>query len=255
MSPKNPRLTRLFAFLQEHRELNETFQQQEYRRALSHCPDSLSRLTQLLHSTVNTQSTPRMSKLGQFWRELHDFVPGRTPSLFDLIEHFERRANLKARGAGPWERLFWALSSQPGWGPKTSALFVKGAIEVHRGPRALHFLDNPETALTLEPNDKVYLPVDAVITHVFKALGLTSPSFHSVNSALHESYDAEQMLVWDDLWFWGFFTQVSDGSTRRFEWNQDKFWCQISAPKPAEANVRKLGEEFIRLCRGARSAS
>ena len=132
---------------------------------------------------------------------------------------------------------------------------MKSVIEVHRGPLALHFLANPEVALSLEADDRLYLPVDAVITDVFRALGLASPSFQSVNEALHESYSAEQMLVWDDLWYWGFFTQVSDGKTRKFAWNQDRFWCQASAPKAAEAEVRKLGEQFIRICQGARSKS
>ena len=242
----------MFAFLQAHREPNERFQHDEYRRTLAPCADSLSRLTHLLYSTANTQSAPRMSKLGKFWRGLHSFAPEGTPRLAELTEQLEWMASLQPKGEEPWERLFWALAEQQGWGPKTSALFVKSAIEVHRGPTPLHFLADPEVALGLKPNDKVYLPVDAVITHVFSTLGLTSPTFQSVNNVLHENYSAEQMLVWDDLWYWGFFTQVSDGTTRKFAWNEDKFWCQVSSPKAAEAQVRKLGKKFIQICEGKR---
>jgi hypothetical protein len=97
--------------------------------------------------------------------------------------------------------------------------------------------------------------VDSVITHIFQSLGLKNANFQSVNKELLKHYSAEDILVWDDLWYWGFFTQVSSGPqgkrTRAFKWNADKFWCQPGAPKSREAEVQRLGEEFIKICRSS----
>ncbi|WP_341891932.1 hypothetical protein [Variovorax sp. YR752] len=200
--------------------------------------------------TANSQSAPKLGKLGKFWREFAAFTPSGAVRLANLSRHFENARGIAKQGAGPWDRLFHALAEQPGWGPKTSALFVKGTIEIHRGPRYLHFLRDADAAAAPLTNDTVYLPVDSVITCIFKNLGLEEADFVTVNKALSKVYSAEEMLVWDDLWYWGFFTQVSDGSNRTLNWNSDKFWCQPSAQRAQEAEVQRLGEEFIAICRG-----
>lgn len=108
-------------------------------------------------------------------------------------------------------------------------------------------MHDAEVAKILRRDDKVYLPVDSVIIYIFQKIGLHPANFLSVNKVLRALYTAEQMLVWDDLWYWGFFTQVSDGINRQCGWNQDKFWCQVTAPKAQEVQVRRLGEEFLRI--------
>jgi hypothetical protein len=55
------------------------------------------------------------------------------------------------------------------------------------------------------------------------------------------------MMLWDDLWFWGFITQRTYGKQRRTEWNPAKFWSQFSHDKQRETDVKKLANQFIRL--------
>lgn len=173
--------------------------------------------------------------------------------LLDFTSHLEPEPGAPPTGEGPWARLFNALAAQPGWGPKTSALFVKNAIEVHRGPEKLHFLQDASVAAAPLMSDLVRLPVDTVITYIFQIIGLKNANFQSVNKALLKDYSAEDFLVWDDLWYWGFFTQVTSGSAanrkRSLGWNSDKFWCQPAAPRGKEREIRRLGEEFIEICR------
>lgn len=246
-------LSRLFNFLERNRTWNESFQALEYRRAVAHCNDAYGRLVHLLHSTVNSQNQPKMRLLGDFWRRLDCFEGQHSPSLNSLTTHLERAQHKVARSTGPWDRLFHALAGQEGWGPKTSALFVKNIIAVHRGPRELHFLSDTDVAKSISEKDRIYLPVDAVIQHIFSCLGQETLSFSAINRRLLAEYSPEQMLTWDDLWFWGFFTQLSDGETRTFGWNLDKFWCQTSAPKTQVADVERLALEFVRICTGRES--
>lgn len=249
------RVPRLYEFLARNRTWNQAFQAAEYRRALAHCSSASERLSALLHSTAITQSRPRIGALSAFWHRMGDFKSRGVPSLDEFTLHLQGARDTRTVKPGPWSCLFEALAGQPGWGPKTSALFVKSAIEVHRGPKRLHFLCNPTIAAAPLEGDTVRLPVDSVITFVFRCLGLNNADFATVNAALAEDYDAESMLVWDDLWYWGFFTQVTSASAadgaRTLAWNSDKFWCQPAAPKAQEAVVRELAEEFIAICRGA----
>ena len=64
------------------------------------------------------------------------------------------------------------------------------------------------------------------------------------------------MLIWDDLWYWGFFTQrsikttngeVNSGYARQFGWNKDKFWAQFSSQKKDEQKIKVLAERFLDL--------
>lgn len=188
-----------------------------------------------------------MTPLGKFWRRLDAFRPKGKPTLAQLTEHLEAASSNLAKSHGPWDRLFQALTVQPGWGPKTAALFVKNVIKVHRGPAAFRFLHGSKDAELLSASDRIYLPVDAVIIRIFQCLGSASPTFASINRELND-YKAEQMLSWDDLWYWGFFTQKSNQNARSLEWNQDKFWCQIAAPVNSEADVKRLAGQFIQIC-------
>ncbi len=246
------RLADVFDFLRDNHNWNRDFQQQGYRRQLSHCDSELERLKGLLHATVNTQSAPSLGSLGKFWRHLNEFAPSMHPTRLEFTEFLEAFVQLDRRGGGPWERLFFALSAQPGWGKKTAALFVKAAIQVHRGPKPLHFWVDDGIDQPLILPDRVYLPVDAVIIHIFRETALVaSPTFGAINKFLMQHYGPEEMLVWDDLWFWGYFTQDSQEGKRTTGWNQDKFWCQLSSPVRSEKKVRELGESFAALLQGA----
>lgn len=247
---------RIFRFLLRNHAWNEKFQNQEYQRCLVHCESALERLKQLLYTTANTQPKPSLAKLGGLWRQLEAFAPEGTPSLATFTEYLEQIHHPLQEGVGPWNRLFHALTAQPGWGDKTSALFVKASISIHRGPPALHFLSDAKKAHAPLDHDTLYLPVDSVITHIFKQTGhIRSPTFSSINEFLLSHYSPEEMLIWDDLWYWGYFTQVVRDRTRVSEWNSDKFWGQRASPKAQEADVQRLGKRFISICRNRGASS
>jgi len=239
------KVAEIFKFLQANHSWNEIFQKSEHKAAIGHCESSSARLVKLLSSTSNTQSAPNLTELAPFWRHIHNH---NGDSLESLIYHLELNRAPKLRATSPWERLFYALEAQPGWGAKTAALFVKTAIQIHRGPVTLHFWIDGQRLANAPICENIYLPVDAVIIRIFEALDFERrPTFLNINRYLHEAYSAEDMLIWDDLWYWGFFTQMVREKVRHFEWNSDKFWCQASAPKSQESVVRALGEEFIQI--------
>lgn len=160
-----------------------------------------------------------------------------------------------------WENLHEALRAHPGWGEKTSALFVKAAIQLHRGPASLQFWpDATQQAAPLQ-SFKPYLPVDRVILRIFRALKHPCPRFSNINKKLRVQHTGEEMLVWDDLWFWGFFTQKGKGKSDTtgdesdegapdnsvLGWNPGKFWGLLSSPKEKESEVRRLSKRFLTL--------
>lgn len=63
------------------------------------------------------------------------------------------------------------------------------------------------------------LPVDTVIKHIFKRINGTEMNFDSINNFLiNGGYRSnEKMLIWDDLWFWGFITQNAQNGNRNIE--------------------------------------
>lgn len=248
-----PPLAGVFKFLNANHSWNVEFQMREYRRCLASCVSRRERLTALLSMSVNTQSQPKLSKLGCFWRAMHEMPVASARSLYAFTSYLESllKNRSKRRGVGPLDRLFIALCAQDGWGKKTAALFVKSVINVHRGPPELHFWNDCGADRPLDVVDRIHLPVDRVIIHIFQQMKVSSSTFDGVNSLLMEHYGAEQLLVWDDLWFWGYFTQDSQDGARRMRWNADKFWCQLSSPVEHEDKVKDLCERFIALLRAA----
>ena len=256
---------RVFDFLEANSSWNQEFQDFEFRRSLSHCVSAVdpgrARLEELLRSTANTQSQPRMGLLGEFWRTIHKLEDKEMTSMAAFTASLEAKAKSSNLGVGSWERLFLALGTYGGWGPKTSALFVKNVIRIHQGSSELHFWNDASLhSRASMGGDRVYLPVDSVITAVFSALGMKSPDFDLVNEFLHEEYDAAAMTTWDDLWFWGFFTQVVEkapklpgvkqATHRKMQWNTDKFWCQAAAPKEREEELKIVAQQFNSLFEG-----
>ncbi|BBU30375.1 hypothetical protein BTHE68_41090 [Burkholderia sp. THE68] len=139
----------------------------------------------------------------------------------------------------------------PGWGPKTSALFVKCVIKLHRSKcDDSHFLEEADAAEIFGKDDRVFLPVDAVIKRISQAIpaaGLGT-SFDSMNARLCAAgFIAEDMLVWDDLWFWGFLTQNSSTKERVMAWNEPRFWGQLSMPKSKIDEIKRECETFLAL--------
>jgi hypothetical protein len=155
---------------------------------------------------------------------------------------------------GIWGRMYDSLIMQPDWGQKTSALFVKNVFNVHkRMPEYVFWKDVPTE---FSENDKIYLPVDKVIMEIFSVMGCPWKSnFYNINSYLIQRYSPRQMIQWDDLWFWGFFSQWAksnpdssrSGSSRTFGWNSDKYWCQLASEKDKEEEVKSLTIDFLSI--------
>ena len=244
----DPKTTKpLFDFLKRNSSWNEAFQKNEYLRTLAHCQSDSARLMQLLFATVHTQAKPSMANLAKFWRCLQKLEESQGSSLVQFTKSLERNSKPKKLEIGPWDRLYLALCATPGWGPKTSALFVKNTIRIHQGPKKFHFWHDANVTNPALNADRIHLPVDAVITDIFGRMGLKSANFKNINDHLWESYSPTEVLVWDDLWYWGFFNQTVIGGRRESGWNSEKFWSQISTPKTYENQIKRLSTQFRKL--------
>lgn len=257
---QSEKLQRVYDFLEHHQQWNAQFREREFRQYFSHCDTRRARLGTLLFNIVNTQQQPKLESLGTFWAAFERFHWNDDDLRLDDLTRFFRscptykpgnRHNEKKEPiekSGPWDDLFWAVRKNEGWGCKTAALLVKCIIFLHRAPpTGFHFLRDFDSH-SIE-HDTLYLPVDTVIEHVFYMhLGFpkTAAGFWKINNHLAAAgYEAEHMLVWDDLWYWGYLTQRTSGKIRKTEWNAPKFWSMQSFPKAMLEEVRALSIEFI----------
>ena len=103
-------------------------------------------------------------------------------------------------------------------------------------------------------NDKLYLPVDQVIISIFTYINLRSWSFARINKELGKYYLGSQIEVWDDLWFWGFISQVGGGSDRQMKWNPNKYWILKESDKDSKmiSKIQSKAEEFIGILERAK---
>ena len=251
-SVEDAKLKEILQFLKSNRKWNRNYQIACYRKALSNAKDPVDRLKGLLFNSVNSQSQPKLDLLLGFWRKVEAYkwhkrpptVESLTAALATFLDESDK-AKWQQGSAGPWHRLYQVLRLQKGWGKKTAALFVKAAINMHRSSdTSLHFLEFHGPIL--KRGDRLYLPVDAVIIRIFRRLGRRSPTFDSINNEL-EQLSQNDVLVLDDLWFWGFITQRSNGDKRKIKWNPAKFWGLQSSPKAREKEIERLAGKFITL--------
>jgi len=265
-SSVDERLAAVYAFLSKNHHWNENLQVFWNRKTLSHCPDPLSRLAALLREIAGTQSNEKLDVLAQFWESLDSHQwPSTCPTVGDLLAFLKGgltdSENKKCdQQPGIWSALFLALRLQKGWGPKTAALFVKNVIRVHRSDENhLHFLrDAMPLAKNIAREDILFLPVDRVIIHIFEH-GFSSactPSFNGINAYLQLKYQPDDMLIWDDLWFWGFVTQNSKGVSqqpdgkgpdRKMVWNPGKYWSLQHYGGREISAIEELAGTFIQL--------
>lgn len=268
MTDIESKLRRIYDFLEEHHSWNQAFQDYEYRRLLGYVTDATDeskkeRLRVLLNSVLNTQSQPKIEPQAKFWRSM-DKAELSCKSLTEFTKFLECEYKATAKSkkfeecvvSGVWHRFYAALCLQPSWGEKTSALFVKAAINVHRRFPQYAFWD--DAPLELCERDRVHLPVDKVIIELFKRLDVRLNGFEAINRCLLDvcKFKPNEMLLWDDLWYWGFFNQRTvrpskiDGSVegqREFGWNEDKFWSQFSSQKGKTNEVKVLSEKFLKI--------
>mgnify|MGYP003596868627 CR=1 FL=1 len=218
------KLHALYEFLLANGAYNKEFQEKEYKKILYQHEGTEDKVIALLYNIVNTQSQPKIDLIAEFFRHV-------VWDNYDGLSSFNSFVGvLGGSGDVRYEDLFENLKNKIGWGGKTAALFTKVIFNVHCGRYSKDLEIWDDTPTTLE-NDRIYLPVDAVIIDVFRRLGLSSPSFKSINKELQKHFAAPEMAIWDDLWFWGFINQKGSGEKRTNEWNQNKYWALENSNK------------------------
>ncbi|TWC59554.1 MULTISPECIES: hypothetical protein [Burkholderia] len=242
MTTRPKPITELYAFLVEHHHVNAVIQHGFIGESLS--PATVDdRALLLMHRVLQTQSRPKLDPICQFFSRVRDERAHRTFAAFRKLVTADGKL-----------RVVDGLALQPGWGAKTAALFVRNLAYIESTPklRAKFWRDTR----VLE-GDQLRLPVDAVILTIFETLAprINWPkaiSAPNVGRYFHNDlgYRDEELLVWDDLWFWGFVTQKTvQGRTRELGWNESKYWAIPHAPRDRQsiADIRRCSERFLKL--------
>lgn len=237
-------LDRIFQFLFEHHHINLTIQTCEINH---YTPDQKTiedKVIQLLRNVYKAQSQPKLDKFRQFFEWLE-----KDKHNLDSYGNF-RAFLIKNHPNIQHQTIFEALRAWPGWGEKTSALFLKNLylIQGSRELRSKYWAD-----INLD-NERMYLPVDAVIREIFRVLTGENMNFNKINKLLlDKGYADNEIIIWDDLWFWGFITQNSKikDEPRHIGWNISKYWAIEESPKDVGSikRIEQLAEEFINLLR------
>lgn len=240
-------LRNVFAFLEEHHRWSMNFERQEWTGILGGARSARERLRALLYCIANTQSKPKLDQLALFWKKLHNDYGSEAKQSISSFQAF-----LGIDTGQPLTDLYNGLRMQCGWGQKTAALFVKNVVNIHRSDASrLHFFHDAKNQVRrIDAGERLYLPVDAVIKHIFyQERPVPYDAFDRINGTLHDLTrdDPARMLIWDDLWFWGFLTQKTTGKSRSMAWNEAKFWAMRSHSKDDIQVISALAEEFIGL--------
>ncbi|EPM5418124.1 hypothetical protein ACTM2X_002989 [Vibrio parahaemolyticus] len=239
-SVKN-QLESLFKFLKENRDFNLKLQEQFFLPVL--CVDDAinTKVINLLYHVANAQSQPKIDPLAEFYKTVYRNVD-QTESFASFVELLTGKESLL------FSDLYKGLRAKQGWGDKTAALFTKVVYQAHNKlSENCHFW--ADTPKRISKGDEIWLPVDAVIIHIFKELGMDKPSFAKINKLIKQYYKGNDLEVWDDLWFWGFITQKGTGDTRQTEWNENKYWSLTHSDKNPLiiSDIREKSHEFISL--------
>ena len=236
------KIQKIFEFLKENHSINKKIQEDFLGLTLSPYKNNKDRAKLLLYRTVNTQSQINLDDARDFFQKLESKCSLETLSSFS---HFISNEYKSGRS------IFECLKNMPGWGDKTSALLIRNLALINNNQKLNSMFWSDIHNIKSE---RIKLPVDSVILKIFENWPdnrSTLNKFKSINEYLTEiGYADEDMLIWDDLWFWGFITQRSyPKEGRKIEWNEAKYWAIISAPKDKEAirRVKMLARRFLKL--------
>ena len=243
MTDPAAKTTALFEFLKSNREIPQSVQLGYRQATLLPFESTADKAFALLHGCYYTQSSVRMNIAKNFFRDL-----AAKPSALSSFSSFCRHLDADAK----YESLHQNLAgNKNGWGPKTAALFLKNVFQIHHSPglpiSSLKFWNDTPN---LTHPDRLYLPVDAVITKVFEYLQLPGKPFEAINAYLQQKYQPKDLEIWDDLWFWGFITQEGSGAERKnVTFNEGKYWSILHAPKDMENQdkIKKLCIKFYEI--------
>ena len=232
------KLKELYDFLEKNRQYNKQVQEGFIKSCIA--IDGLTteqKVLNLLYGVVNTQSQPKMDKIGKFFEKMYH-KDSRLTSYKGFLNTLKNEPESSVS-------LFELMKSQKGWGSKTAALFVKYIYIIHKDDAFKTF--RIWTDFSLNENE-LKLPVDAVITHIFKANFLNQgckSDFDDINEFFGENHtENTDFIIWDELWFWGFITQQTiDNSRKSCEFNVNKFLCLPYIEKDIE-KIKPLAIEF-----------
>ncbi len=260
--PKN--IQDLFDFLVTNKKYNKKVQEEDIRRTLASYDTVEERALRLLYEIVNTQSQPKLDPIAKFFQHVRERS--------DALSNYAGFSAFLGVELDQKEGLFEALRSQEGWGDKTAALFVRNLAVIAATPELSQMFWIDINRVNKKP---IRLPVDKVIEAIFLHLRIRDEDplhrvkgFKAINRYLSDElkYEREDMLIWDDLWFWGFITQRSkaikleDGvadktqadskaQQRQYGWNAAKYWSIFTAPKDEETiiKIEGLANDFLRI--------
>lgn len=233
----------LFNFLIENRSYNKNLQERFYKTVIKPYDDLQEKIVALLYNIANTQSKPKIDNLALFYKNTYHKIES-----LNSFESFVKYIN--PSGDLNYKSLYEGMKNQPGWGRKTAALFTKTIFHLHNGHYDENLLLWSDAPKILTNTDKLYLPVDSVIISIFKAIEPAIKwDFDNVNKQLSKYYSGSDIEVWDDLWFWGFITQIGSGDNRKFGWNLNKYWSIKDSSKDENiiTEIKTKSQRFLAL--------
>jgi len=239
-------LKNIFDFLIENRIYNKELQTRYYSGIVKPQNSKAERIVSLLYHTANTQSQPKIDNLAEFYKKIY-----RNIDLLNSFTGFMSVINPNGIETNNYSGLYNGMKNQNGWGEKTSALFAKSIFHLHNNEYPSELRVWSDAPSDLEKNDNFYLPVDAVIIAIFNEIKPQNWNFKSVNKIIDENYSGKDIEVWDDLWFWGFISQIGTGDGRKMGWNLNKYWNLRESDKNPKkiTEIKEKSEQFLNILR------
>ena len=239
------KIEKLYNFLKENRQYNKQVQEGFIKSCIAIkdlSPEQ--KVLNLLYGVVNTQSQPKIDKIGPFFTKMYQKDS-------DLTSYKGFLKTLKNESVSS-DSLFELMKSQKGWGSKTAALFVKYIYIIHKDDTFK--TSRIWTDFSLNENE-LKLPVDSVITHIFKNSFLQEKkqsTFVGINKFISNlPSENSNVIIWDELWFWGFITQQNQKNLKsqkmerkNIKLNVNKFLCLPYVEKDI-FEIEKLANEFF----------
>lgn len=269
LTVQNKELGKLFDFLKKNHSHNRAFQLISLKSSVLPFETKKEKIRSLLVDAANTQSQANLDTLGDLWSVTANEKEGTFESATEFaafLEKMSQKSSKKAYGneepSGLLEKMFSSLNKVPGLGRKTSALFIKNLVYLHHKDECLGYPNDrlgfwEDEDLQCINQDRIYIPVDSVIEHIFSKTTVGG-EFVRINQSIHNFMNEKkkpmiEMLYWDDLWYWGFFTQrVDKDNGRTDKLNKPKFMSWKNSSPKSFSEVENHAHEFLEIVKGLR---
>lgn len=239
------KLSQIYIFLKQNKKYNSSLQFNYYQRLLSPHSKKKDKVFTLLYNVANSQKAPKMDMLTELYKKIYE-TKDATTSMRSFI------SCMGTNNRGDFSDLYYNLIDQKGIGPKTAALFCKCIYQIHNNKRFSRFEFWADSKKRKISNGQIFLPVDRVIISIFNRLDPTiSWDYKKINAIINNKYTSTQIVLWDDLWFWGYLSQNSQNNDTqiKYEWNEAKYWGLPDANKNPRniEKIKSICEKFIQL--------